>query len=259
MAPPELSAAPAKESPIMTGPLTPVSSAESPVAGSPDPGRAPVGMAPATPLSSAWAQVDGYLRKGEIANALKLLSSYYSAELSDADRAELLRWLDALAFKVIYSTEHQLSPIPHIVQSGETLDSIARSWNVPKQLLININRSKIPATDELTPGLELKIVRGPFRAEIDRARRELTLFLGEYYAGRFPIDASSCQSLSTGSLSVQNVTQDANGSMALTLSNGILLCGAGSGAGPNAILLNPADAQDLFCILSADSQVAVIR
>ncbi len=30
------------------------------------------------------------------------------------------------------------------------------------------------------------MLRGPFRAEISRARNEITVFLGRYYAGRFP-------------------------------------------------------------------------
>ena len=212
-----------------------------------------------TDLKAVWPIVDSHIRKGEIAQSLKLLSGYYQANISDADRAELLRWLDALAFKVIYSTEHQLSPTPHVVQAGETIDSIAKQWNIPLDLLLNINRSKIPENNSLTPGLELKIVRGPFRAEIDSQRKELTLFLDQYYAGRFPIDASKCESLQAGPLSVKNLAVDSAGQTKLEFANGISVCTANPAAVKDSIQLSTADAKDVFGILTANSQVTVVR
>ena len=271
---------------IMTGPLTPVPSpstaapnAALPIAA---PTTSPVTMpkivplvAPTLPstngmrqlegtqtltdLKAAWPIVDSHIRKGEIAQSLNVLSGYYHANLSDADRVELLRWLDTLASKVIYSTEHQLSPTPHIVQAAETVESIAKQWNIPPDLLLNINRSKIPENNVLTPGLELKIVRGPFRAEIDSQRKELTLFLDQCYAGRFPIDASRCESLQAGTLSVKNFAVDATGQYTMEFANGLSVCTANPGAAKDSIQLNSADAKDVFGILTANSQVTVVR
>jgi hypothetical protein len=39
----------------------------------------------------------------------------------------------------------------------------------------------------LFPTRKIKVVQGPFRAEVNRGRGELTLFVGGYYAGRFPV------------------------------------------------------------------------
>jgi hypothetical protein len=169
--------------------------------------------------------------------------------------------LDALAFKVIYSTEHHLSPTAHIVQTGETIESLAATWGIPVQLLVNVNRAKIPANNALTPGLELKMVRGPFRAEIDCQRRELTLFLDKYYAGRFPIDTANCASLAAGSLRVKSLAENASQPLALELSNGLVLSAAEMANPPkgHCIGLSPSDAQDICGILTANSQVTVIR
>lgn len=214
---------------------------------------------PAQDLKSVWPIVDAQVRKGEIATSLGLLSKYYHANLSDAERAELLKWLDALAFKVIYSTEHRLSPTPHIVKEGETIESIAKDWNIPQELLLNINRSKIPPTNVLTAGLELKIVRGPFRAEIDSQRKELTLFLDRCYAGRFPIDTSKCAGLTPGQLNITNLRADPSGQYRLDLAGGISLCAGPATEGTAGIQMNIADAKDVFGILSANSHVTVIR
>ena len=45
----------------------------------------------------------------------------------------------------------------------------------------------ISASHRLVAGESLKVMRGPFRAEVSLDNREMALFLGRYYAGRFPI------------------------------------------------------------------------
>ena len=86
---------------------------------------------------------------------------------SPADTQKVETLLGQLAGTVIYSTEHQLEPA-RVVKPGETLETIAKEYNVPWQLLAKING--IPAPDQLRPGQELKVVRGPFSAVVDLHR-----------------------------------------------------------------------------------------
>jgi LysM repeat protein len=85
---------------------------------------------------------------------------------------------------VIYSTEHQLEPA-RAVKPGETLETIAKEYNVPWQLLAKING--IASPEQVRPGQELKVVRGPFSAVVDLHRSELTLEVDGRYAGTFPV------------------------------------------------------------------------
>ena len=39
----------------------------------------------------------------------------------------------------------------------------------------------------IVAGTELKVINGPFHAEVDLTKKTLTLFLKNLYAGRFPI------------------------------------------------------------------------
>ena len=48
-------------------------------------------------------------------------------------------------------------------------------YNVPVQLLQKINGIENP--DVLLPGSELKVLRGPFEAEVDLQAQQLTVFL----------------------------------------------------------------------------------
>ncbi|MDX1946493.1 MAG: L,D-transpeptidase family protein [Pirellulaceae bacterium] len=174
------------------------SSYESPVdAGPSDPApadTASVTIEPATPAPSYSAvnalsfrrdlqTAEQQVGEGKFRSALALLSPYYSVtDLQPDERRDLLAWLDALAGKVIYSREHLLDG-PHQVRKGELLFDVADKYRVPWQLLANINGVSDPQV--LVPSTELKVVPGPFGAEVNLTTSELTLFLGELYAGRF--------------------------------------------------------------------------
>jgi LysM repeat protein len=136
-------------------------------------------------FDNAWNSAVGHLEKGQWADALSTLSVFHDHPgLSGEERRRLLDLLDPLAGKVIYSAEHVLEP-PYEVQAGDTLQSIADRYHVPATLLQNINGIANP--DSLEPGTQLKIIRGPFRGEIDLQNSKLVLFLDKYYAGSFSV------------------------------------------------------------------------
>jgi LysM repeat protein len=125
------------------------------------------------------------LDQGALAEVhLQLSRVYGETGLSAEESRELLDLLDQLAAMVIYSRQHVIDP-PYTVRAGETLPQIAQRVNVPWQLLAKINGVRDP--ERLEPGQQLKVVRGPFDAVVDLERFELVLMLGGYYAGRFPI------------------------------------------------------------------------
>ncbi len=153
-------------------------------------------------LINAIQTADKQYKADQRKEALATLSLFYSTpNLSPSDREQLLARLDPLAGEVIYSRRHLLEQ-PHRIGHNETLMEIASRVNVPWQLLANINGITDPVT--VLPGTELKVVRGPFRAEVDLASSELTLFLGDLYAGRFPIAVGSDPVPTPGTYTVQD-------------------------------------------------------
>lgn len=153
-------------------------------------------------LANAIQTADRQYASDQRKEALSTLSIFYSTpNLTGEQRSELLSRLDPLAAEVIYSRRHLLET-PHRVGQNETLIEIARRYEVPWQLLANINQIQDPVT--VLPGTELKVVRGPFRAEVDLALSELTLFLGDLYAGRFPIGIGNDPRPKPGTFTVQD-------------------------------------------------------
>lgn len=226
-------------------------------------------------MSSAKLAIDN----NRLVNALEILSPMHSnPSLPEEQRAELHTWLDALAARVIYSPEHHLEQ-PHVVQgNSQTLYDVANHYNIPAQLLQNINAGKVNDARILIPGTELKIVPGPFRAEIDLKRSEITLYLNKLYAGRFSCTFGA-QALIPGEYMIHNKQRDRDyfgvdrtiagndpnnpyGGYWMDLGNDICIHGSPVGSTNDtsalgSIGLSSRDASDVFGILSKESAVLI--
>ena len=260
------------DSPSVGGPpsgptVSPISALDQPGVPSPDLG-----------LANAIRTADKLYQEDKRKEALATLSIFYNTpNLSGEQRSELLSRLDPLAREVIYSTRHLLQQ-PHRVGQNETLMEIAARYEVPWQLLANINQIEDPVT--VIPGTELKVVRGPFRADVNVSTNELTLFLGDLYAGRFPIGIGNDPTPKPGTFTVQDkqtgkTFYDAAGSPVpprspdnpygevwLDLGGQLCIHGSPSTTSPTdkgCISLAADLADDLYGILSQGSSVTIRR
>jgi LysM repeat protein len=165
---------------------------------------------PATPVAqddsgfeATWQSTQADLRSGQLANALLALSAWYGeTALTVEQQSRCIKLLDQLAGSVIYSRESILEPA-HVVEQGETLDELSRRYSIPVEFLARINGIEAPY--QLLAGESLKVVRGPFRAELDRQRGVVTVFLGRYYAGRFVARCGAGLPDSAGSYEVVSI------------------------------------------------------
>jgi LysM repeat protein len=247
--------------------------------------------APSTATSSSVASfptarvaVQGALDRGELAQALAMLSEWYGdPSLTPAEAKEVNDLLAQLAGSVIYEgpPAHRLLP-PHRVKDGETLESIAGSYNVPWQLLAKING--VDERAALTPGQELKVVPGPFSAVIDLSERTMTLKLDRRYAGKFALEVDPTLSVEEGSWRVDQklLTPSAGSLYSATAGAGedrsLLLANLANPTGQAAVVRGPGasdpispeppgrvfrlktgDVTDIYDILSVGSRVTIQR
>lgn len=235
-------------------------------------------LTPNLGLTNAIQTADRQYLDDKRREALATLSIFYNApNLTGEQRSELLSRLDPLAREVIYSKRHLLEQ-PHRVGQNETLMDIAAKYEVPWQLLANINQIKDPVT--ILPGTELKVVRGPFRAEVNLRLKELTLFLGDLYAGRFPIDVGNDPTPKPGTYTIQDKQtaktyynhagspvppgspENPYGNTWLDLGGQLCIHGSPSTTSPTnqgCISLAADYADDLYGILSQGSSVTIRR
>ncbi len=219
------------------------------------------------------------IKQGDLKEALSTLSVFYNApELTSDQRQDLLDLLDALAREVVFSRRHLLD-MPYIVAPGETLEQIAKRYQIPTELLAKINAFEV--TSQLPSGARLKVVPGPFRAEVDLTRSELTLFVEDLYAARFPVSLGTEPAPKPGVFQVLDKQRNRNyygnggvnipatdprnpfGGWWIDLGQDFSIHGTAEAAvGTNrlgCISLSPLDANDVFGMLIRGSQVTVRR
>lgn len=230
-------------------------------------------------IDSVLATARGQMDQGQYYEALLTLSFAYSAPgLSPEESWQLQEWLDPLAGKVIYSNEH-LVGAAYQLQAGETLQSVATKHNVPWQLLANINGLRDPA--EVQPGASIKVVPGPFHADIDVASNSMTLFAGRLYAGKFAIKVNPSKLPPAGEYQVNDKQpghsyyagnaqtlspqdpQNPFGGVWIDLGNDVAIHGTSNSPGQSerwgCISLDNKDANDIYGILSRGSNVVIRR
>ena len=217
-------------------------------------------------MSQAWIDAEMLVNNLQYAQALNVLSYFYGdRRLSLKEEEELLTWLDALAAKVLYSTEHHLFEA-YIVQSTDTLSSIATAHGITEDLLYNINQTRFGNDGKLFAGLELKVIQGPVHAEMDVTGKTLTLFSGEAYAGRFELNFSPTMPFAAGSYTVLTRTNgltsgdSATSGYSIGLANGIEFTEIGADGVPpdEGIGLAMNDMFDVYSILSKESVVTIV-
>jgi len=216
---------------------------------------------------------------GNLKEALATLSVFYGAQdLTQEQHNDLVDILDALAREVIFSQRHLLE-VPYVVNPGETLEQVAKTCQVPVSILARINGLDEQAS--LAPDRKLKVLQGPFRAEIVMEKSEMTLFLGDLYAGRYPVSFGSEPSPRPGVYEVQNKQKDKNyysangmqipakdprnpfGGYWIDLGDELCIHGSsaleGGSTNLGCISLSPLDAGDVFGMLGRGCEVSIRR
>lgn len=226
-------------------------------------------------FTAAWTDAHNKLEAGRYAEALAVLSVWYdNPSLSVEENHQLERLLGQLAGTVIYSTQDMLLP-PHTVAGGETLETIAKPLNIPWELLSKINGV---ASDELTTGQRIKVLRGPFDGVVSVSRRRISLQVGGRYAGTFPAAIGKGFVSRSGSsvklLDIQNETKTQTAQAvpvgfhpadraAIILENGLSIRPANDPSfvtktpEDNVLLVSSADFNDLAGILGQGSHLLV--
>jgi hypothetical protein len=154
-------------------------------------------------FASVWQQVDQWVAAGEFQLALRALSQFYNdTTLSGPQRQRLVGWLDALAAKVIFSSEDHLTGRPYLATERDTLETLAATWQIPLELITNINQEMIGNPVRSLAGLRLKQINGPFNAELKLDTKVITLFVDGLYAGRFGVTLGTSGDLQPGEYEV---------------------------------------------------------
>lgn len=226
-------------------------------------------------FADSLQQSRSLLKAGNILDAHAELSRLYWTY--PAQRRAVRPLLLQTAAEIFESTEQQFGE-PHLVEYGETLESIGRLYEVPWQYLAKLNRIT-PA--KLQAGQELKVVRGPFGAVVDLSAFTLTVHAHGWYIRDYRIGIGKDGKTPVGRFNVQEklenpVWYDPDGGVVeaddpenplgeywIGLGNHIGIHGTidpdsiGKAASRGCIHLGDDDIRDVFALLGSGSEVTV--
>ncbi len=128
------------------------------------------------------------LDSGRVIEARHQLNALLSGGLSESEQAEVRGLLTRIADDTIFSPR-RLPDDPltdtYVVQPGDRLLHIGRKFDVPYEILMNINR--ISDASKLRAQQPLKVPRGPFHARIIKSKFRLDVYLGDLYVRSFRV------------------------------------------------------------------------
>lgn len=158
--------------------------------------------------ATAMTRLDAARRavaEGDLLSARVALSAALKAGLSPDDaafaRSECARIADALLFSRVTLEADPLSKV-HLVGSGETLNSIARQHRISETALISLNQISDPR--RLHVGTRLKVIKGPFRATIDKSQHRLDVLLGDVVVRSYRVGLGTNGGTPTGAWVVRD-------------------------------------------------------
>jgi len=128
-----------------------------------------------------FTQADGMIKSDNLLGARKLLVDALDAKkLSPADQDEAFKRLSTINDTVVFSPRVFLDDpmqLQYVVKSGDSMQKIANANGVTWQLLCKINNISDPR--RLQAGKKLKVIKGPFHAEVNKTTFILDLYLGK--------------------------------------------------------------------------------
>lgn len=157
------------------------------------------------PVAESVQAAKSALARGDLIEARRLLSAALTNGLSPSDEAyvygELVRIADALLFSRVTNAQDPLVDV-HEVAPGDSLYAIARQYKITEGLLASINAMDDP--NRLRVGQRLKVLRGPFRAEISKTHHRMNVFLGDVLVRSYRVGLGTNGGTPTGAWIVNN-------------------------------------------------------
>jgi len=141
-------------------------------------------------------RIEEQYASGDIINAHRDLSQIYWHD--PEKRPLIMEYLNRSA-EIIYFTSTRQFMEPHVVQSGELMQSIAPKYQLSWQYLSMLNRTD---PKRLRAGQKLKVVKGPFSVFIDLSDFELTVHHHGFFVRRYQVCTGKNNSTPTGRFKV---------------------------------------------------------
>lgn len=155
-------------------------------------------------LQAKLNKIDFLLEENDYLTAHRDLSTIYWYE---PHFREIIKQRIERTSASIYAAPQPHYMKPYLVQSGDTLEKIAKKYKVPWTYFARLNRVQ---PGRLRAGSKLKVIRGPFHAVVDLSDFELTVHAHGYFVRNYKIGIGAGQSTPIGEFKVSSKLENPN-------------------------------------------------
>jgi len=114
----------------------------------------------------------------------EILSMPMSPQQRSLVKSELSKLADQWLFSKTFYAQDQLCS-SYKVQSGDRLEAIGKKFNVPYEILMEINKIRRP--ESLRAGERIKVINGPFHVKVYRSTFTMDVYLQGTYVRSYPV------------------------------------------------------------------------
>ncbi len=160
-------------------------------------------------VESLVAAADQALSRSDLVAARAHFSEAMALGIDDPELSRARGELTRIGSETIFSPRvHEGDPfvVRYIIKPGDTLAKLAKANKVSADLLAEING--IANKDLIRAGQTIKIVKGPFRAIIDRASYSLDVYLGTTFVKHYRVGLGADGSTPAGEWRVKTKLKD---------------------------------------------------
>jgi len=160
-----------------------------------------IDLASTIPIPETLAEdlrvIDDWNKAGNVLAAHERLSRIYWEQ---PEHRAVIRERIELSASRIYASREPFGE-PHFVEFGDTLDSIAKQYQIPWEYLGRLNGLQ---PEQLQAGQSLKVIKGPFSAVVDLDSYSLTVHAYGWFVRRYRIGIGKDDRTPVGKFTVQN-------------------------------------------------------
>jgi lipoprotein-anchoring transpeptidase ErfK/SrfK len=151
------------------------------------------------PALALWAETETLMKQGEWGPAREKALAALQGSPNPALRRTIEDALGDIHIRLVFSRAPMEEKVEYVIQSGDSLDAIARRQGTTVELLLKGNQLSGPT---IRPGDRLRILTGTFRAVVDLSDREMTLWLNDRFFKRYAVGTGKHETTPTGDFKI---------------------------------------------------------
>jgi len=152
----------------------------------------------AVPLPSL-SEIEEQIQEGELTRARQEAQTRLQGLTDPVEIMKTEKLLGDLQTRMVFSRAPMEEKTEHIVQAGDTLGELAKTYGTTKELIAEINGID---NNMIRVGKSLQILTGTFTGTVDKSRNEMELRLNDQFFKRYTVGTGADSSTPIGDYAI---------------------------------------------------------